>query len=851
LNCLTSNRSPAAHLPGAFYSFFRPGLQIEKFPMRVPDSGGATGWIPFERGALTQSLPGRVEWDPCQLEPHGVELAFDLGEECVVERVILRHFATPTEFSFHDDPHMSLRGITRAELRCFSPTAGGPESTNLLSAERGSSLPEEILFQLDGHRAREVRIRLTGRQGIGLSSVEIWGDPVLAVYPTPQKMTLGEKPCLLTDRMAIFVFADGLEPARLLARRLEETTGLKLSVREARLPVACLMVGDSPDAPLPELSNQHPESHAILCDQQGARIRAVSSAGLFMAVGTIVRLAGKIAGGFGLRSIAIQDHPDTDLRGIHLFLPNRKNLPFFLRYLEYLSQGLKCNTIFLQLSPFMRFKSHPELEEPFRALIARARADLGRYNPHTLHDTAGGGEFVDQEDVLQMVAKAREVGLEVIPEIQTMSHGAWYLSAHPELAEDPDSLALMDHCPSNPATRVLVQELLEEAIALIKPKAVHIGHDEVRVIGKCPRCRGKSGAELFAEDVCWMHGFLKEKGIRTHMWSDHLIATHNGQFHGTHLAAPMLPKDVILHNWTPRSHLGPIDEQVNLGFEEILAGGYTTLFRDKPLQRKLKGKSYRKGYVLTTWAGADPISLGACGHGCLTNHVYAAESLWSAETPSFESPLFWARVESEVRRMRAGVILEPDPSGNAEPVQLPPGAPATDDRMPLNRLPSRVHSPSGWSFDINPSRCVVLEHPHACRARHPSASAAVPVGRSATGLGFLLAIRGDGVRNAGGVDAARFIVQMTGGREIEVPVIMNYHVGDMLRHGEGLRSDAHPLPGGDLAWLGDLGGRPGALYSMSWRNPVPGEVVESVRLTANSTGPEFVLGWLGLTVIAG
>jgi hypothetical protein len=619
-------------------------------------------------------------------------------------------------------------------------------------------------------------------------------------------------------------------------------------VREAGLPAACLVLGDSQEASLPELVHSHPESHALLCDPQGVRVRAGSIAGLFMAAGTVVRLAEKKAGSVSLRPLSLEDHPDTDLRGMHLFLPDRQNLPFFLRYLEYLSQGLKYNTVILQLTPFLRFKSHPELEAPFRKLIAQARADLGRYNPHTLHDRAGGGEFVDQEVVLEILAKAREVGLEIIPEIQTMAHSAWYLAAHPELAEDQDAIAPIDHCPSNPATRALVQELLEEAIALVKPRAVHIGHDEVRTLGKCPRCRGKSGAELFAADVGWLHGLLKKKGLRTHMWSDQLIATHNGRFHGTHLAALSLPKDILLYNWTPRSHLGPVDEQVKLGFEEVLAGGYSPLFRDKPRQRELKGRSYRPGYVLTTWTEAEAVSLGASSRASLTNPVYAAESLWSAEAPAFEGPLFWARVEAEVRRMRAEVLLEPAPCGELRPIPLPLSTPSSDERLPLCEVPALVHTPSGGRFLVEPARCILVEHPLARDARHPPTSSAVPLGCAAAGLSFLLALRGEGVARAEAEVAARFIVKLPGGPERLVPVIMNFHVGDLRRYAQGLRSDAHPLPGGDLAWLGNLGGSPGALYALHWRNPQPDAIIESVRLETSPDGPSFVLGWLAMAV---
>jgi hypothetical protein len=848
--CLTSNSEPSCQLPCATYSFFSPGLQTEKFPLRVPDAGGVSGKISFKNGSLTQKTPGRIEWDPHQLEPNGVELVFDLGEECVVSKMLLRHFTSPSEFKFHGDPHMSARGIRRIELTVFSPAAAGKNEL-MFQEESKTSLPEEIVFKTGGVRARELRIKLSGRGGVSLSSVEIWGDPVLAVYPTPQKMSFDGESYVLNKKTSVFVSGgeEALTAGKLLARRLSGKTGLNISVKSCGENSASLVVGEHPGSSLPGVQTKHQEGYALSSGANGVFVSAVSGEALFRASGTVERFLEKRDGKYYFRPAVIEDYPDTDMRGVHLFLPDRKNLPFFLRYLEYLSQGLKYNTVFLQLSPFMRFKSHPELEAPFRSLIAKARADLGRYNPNTLHDMAGGGEFVEQEEVLQIIAKCRETGVEVIPELQTMSHSAWYLTAHPEFAETPEEIALTDHCPSNPKTRVLVKELLDEAIALVKPKAVHIGHDEVRAIGKCPLCRGKNGAELFSRDVLWMYEYLKEKGIKTHMWSDHLIEKHNGSFSGSHLAAATLPKDIILHNWTPKSHMGSIDEQTALGFTEIIAGGYNTLFRDKPLQREQKGKSYRKGYNLTTWCGADPVSLGASGRGCLTNQVYAAESLWSPEEPAFETPLFWARVEDEVRRMRSEVIGTLALSGEVKQLSFPVSAYPNDERMPLDEIPAKMFSPDGVSFSVEPARALFFEHPAMRDKKYPVKSSLVPVGVAGDGLVFLLAIAGEGVRRAEGKKAGEFTIKTAGGGEYILPVVMNYNIGDLRRYANGSRSSNHPIPAADLAYLGPVGEAPGAIYTLSWKNPEPLKIIDSVSFETCKDGPAFILCWLGVSAL--
>jgi hypothetical protein len=196
--------------------------------------------------------------------------------------------------------------------------------------------------------------------------------------------------------------------------------------------------------------------------------------------------------------------------------------------------------------------------------------------------------------------------------------------------------------------------------------------------------------------------------------------------------------------------------------------------------------------------------------------------------------------------MRREVLLEPAPCGELLPLPLPICQPISDGLLPLADLPTIVPVPSGGRFIVDPARCLLVEHPLAREARHPPSSPVVPLGRPAAGLSFLLALRGEAVARAEEMTAARFIITSADGTEHAIPVIVNIHVGDLRRFVHGQRTEAHALPGADLVWLGDLGGKPGALYALHWRNPQPAGNLASVRLEALPDGPSFVLGWLAL-----
>lgn len=52
---------------------------------------------------------------------------------------------------------------------------------------------------------------------------------------------------------------------------------------------------------------------------------------------------------------------------------------------------------------------------------------------------------------------------------------------------------------------------------VFKPKMVHIGHDEWKAAYLCFRCRGRSVADLFVEDVIRIYEYLKSRGVEVAM----------------------------------------------------------------------------------------------------------------------------------------------------------------------------------------------------------------------------------------------------------------------------------------------------------------------------------------------
>lgn len=111
----------------------------------------------------------------------------------------------------------------------------------------------------------------------------------------------------------------------------------------------------------------------------------------------------------------------------------------------------------------------------------------------------------------------------------------------------------MTCCPSEPLYQKFMNNAMHQVIGALKPKYLHVGHDEPRVLNRDHRCTARklSNSALFADDVQRMRTYAREltPEIRLMMWSDAVNPYHNGPMLSMNDAAPLLPKDVIQCLW--------------------------------------------------------------------------------------------------------------------------------------------------------------------------------------------------------------------------------------------------------------------------------------------------------------
>lgn len=286
----------------------------------------------------------------------------------------------------------------------------------------------------------------------------------------------------------------------------------------------------------------HHEGYILQTGPDGAIVIAETEIGRIRAAQTLRQLSRAPA-------VTVADWPHDAWRGFHLMPYVARALPGSVKIVKDFLAPLKCNAFIFQIDYNYAFKSHPEVAEK---------------EPFT------------RDQIKAFVAECRREGIEVIPLLNCLGHQSWkaegiaqLLRAHPEFEEIPDARTpfadlnserfyCRSWCPLHPDVNPLIFDLMDELIDAFDCKAFHVGMDETFVLAseKCPRCKGKDPAELFAKAVNDMHGHLSKRGQAMMIWGDRLLDSAEHDYGvweasdmGTYRAIDMISKDVVICDW--------------------------------------------------------------------------------------------------------------------------------------------------------------------------------------------------------------------------------------------------------------------------------------------------------------
>ncbi len=569
--------------------------------------------LSFKRiGRSTDVLPklldnGILSWEFGLLADSGIDIHAHLGKDCYIGTVTLRFASAKTS-------------VYSVEVLDSSKIIGK------YSAEPGRLIHEEITVPVSAY-AENIIIRVyTSTEEFVIYPPEITiarHESKAFAFPFVKRLEHRD------GRVRISEFTDdsscdGKFAAAFLNERVRERFGN--AIDKGGVPVRL------------NIDKEYQgDRYTIKADRTEIRITAGKRISLLYAVNTLLDIG--VSGEFPL--CEIDDSPAKEMRGVHIGLPNKENIEFVKRLFKYVLLPLRYNQIIVQFSGSVRYDSHPEIAEKY--LEANLRAEAGLQPPFPHDYMASEGRLLEKRQVAEILDTARDLGFEIIPEVQSLGHVQWLTYAHPELgeraAEDrrvtdtteedlrPESFYTHCYCPSKEDSYKIMFDILDEVIELARPERyVHMGHDEVYHLGLCERCRTKSHAELFAYDVNRYYEYLKARGLKMAIWADMLqpITPYK-----THEASELIPKDILMLDFIWYFHIG-LDLEENLldkGFSDIMIGNlYSSHF---PRYTKRIMREGIKGGQVSLWCRMNEEAMAEKGK--FFDLMYTAEMLWNAD----------------------------------------------------------------------------------------------------------------------------------------------------------------------------------------------------------------------------
>jgi len=322
-----------------------------------------------------------------------------------------------------------------------------------------------------------------------------------------------------------------------------------------------------------DVYKSNPEGYVIILEDD-ITVYAESEAGFIYAASDLWRMSDKDF----IKQGIVYNCPLAEMRYLKLFMPAEWEIEDFKKIVDYCCY-CRCNGIMMEVSGCMEYKSHPEINEKWVEYCDFMTEYSGKteeyehgysWAKNSIHVENAGGKYLTQDTLRDLVKYCKDRGLDVIPEVPTLSHCDYLVIAHPELAERKEDPYPDTYCPSNPKTYELLFDILAEIIDVFKPKYMNIGHDEYYSIGLCDLCKDRDAADIFADDVNKIHDFLAKYGVRTMIWADkivELVDPQTGNKWGgayyeytkkgvknvvpaTYKSIDKMPEDLIAINWS-------------------------------------------------------------------------------------------------------------------------------------------------------------------------------------------------------------------------------------------------------------------------------------------------------------
>ncbi len=262
-----------------------------------------------------------------------------------------------------------------------------------------------------------------------------------------------------------------------------------------------------------------PEAYSISVQAEEVRIASASRRGMLYAVETLKQLRA----GTWLRLMELEDVPTMAIRGFHTNIASIRQLDFLavLRLIDEMAK-FKINTWLLEYNHCFPFEGHPALH---------------------------GAQTFTPEEIAAIEARCKDREIEIMPLVQCIGHNG-HIGMHPEYSDimEPGAKVTLDmqFCPLHPGSFELFKDLASQIMAAHPGgRYFHIGADEVRSLGNCPKCaefvREHGKGKLYTDYINKVCDWVVAQGRKPVIWDDMLS-------HFPDLV-PQVSRDAVIMYW--------------------------------------------------------------------------------------------------------------------------------------------------------------------------------------------------------------------------------------------------------------------------------------------------------------
>ena len=353
------------------------------------------------------------------------------------------------------------------------------------------------------------------------------GQFELFVLPTPKRAARRPGHFRAPEKMAARATGENLD-LRVFVEKALGPLGRKGQKAEFRgdlapKPHLRLFLG-GPKAPAPparplSAARFGPEGYRLTIGPSSIHIEARSRAGLLYGLMSLTQIARNHS---PIPCCRIEDWPDMAVRGIHMDL---KGCTPTLEYMMGLIADLaeyKINTLLMEYENAVRLDSTPGVAKP---------------------------SAWSKEEVENLAELARRHGVSLMPLVQSLGHVEYILrhEAYAHLRESQTDV--QQYCPSHPGTFPFWKAQADEVMELFPQSPYfHVGADETRLLGHCPRCRkrlsrGEDELDIYLGHMnkVWRH--VLDGGGTPIFWDDMVSRNYSAE------RIKRIPKGVAAMVW--------------------------------------------------------------------------------------------------------------------------------------------------------------------------------------------------------------------------------------------------------------------------------------------------------------